>query len=455
MGVVIINGRSYDSVTGLLIDDKQATSSHTTSSQESPDWVSSFVDEAKVKSATKPAASHHSTSLAGSATRSNKQAAVKAELKSAHQANRQIRSARTGKARHGVQESYTLNRRFVRKPVSEIHRAYRESMVDKEIAQAARRLARPASDTRDEFRTTPKVVDDIIAKPQQIKVNTANAKAVASKQAQTADIDQPFNPILTKAQAQHVASVNNQPSLEERLAAEKRRREEMRRREEEAAKARLEQIAAQRRHETKRLNTLSQMLQNVQELEDQKAEEESRAAEIAREAKAAKDSIIKNTKQAKTKRAAKRRFKPSTIFATAGAAAIVVGLGIYIALPTVSIKIAASKAGIDAKQPVTTSGYSIDGTVAYEQGKVTINYRNHSGGEGYSVEQAASSDTNTTIAQEAAKKDANSYHETDAKGKTVYFYNNYASWVNNGIRYTVNSNDYLDDNQILDIANSL
>lgn len=339
MGVVIINGQRYDSTTGLLITDEKQPKP----TREEPDWVGSFIDRRSSKNTANT--NNHATRQIDGVTGTRRRIPV---------------SNSVTHSRHATQASYTLNRRFVRKPISELDHKYKASIVDQEIARAKSKSAQKAT------------------APSQSIDNTFNAR------------------------------------------------------------------------ESARIKSLSQILQNVQDLEDKKAEQADALARAERETEAAKQKTRRNNK-----RQAKRKFKMSTILATAGAAAMAVGLGFYIALPTVSFKIAAINAGIDAKQPIVAQGYSASGAVAYEKGKITINYKNHSGNDGYTLTQASSGETGDQLAREAAQQDSGSYTETNAKGKTVYFYNNYASWVDNGIRYTINSNDYLDDNQILDIANSL
>jgi hypothetical protein len=78
----------------------------------------------------------------------------------------------------------------------------------------------------------------------------------------------------------------------------------------------------------------------------------------------------------------RRRFTPATILSFGLAVAVLAGYLTYANLPSISVRIAASKAGVDAKAPFMPNGYSINGPVAYSPGIVTINYRANGGGNG-------------------------------------------------------------------------
>ena len=54
MGIVIINGKRYDSVTGLMITDNSTTADQKVQSSfdaQTPDWIASYVDEVKHEAA--------------------------------------------------------------------------------------------------------------------------------------------------------------------------------------------------------------------------------------------------------------------------------------------------------------------------------------------------------------------------------------------------------------------
>lgn len=141
--------------------------------------------------------------------------------------------------------------------------------------------------------------------------------------------------------------------------------------------------------------------------------------------------------------------------AAAGAAVVAIAIGFYAFMPSISIKLAANRAGIVAKNPYIPAGYTLDGDVAYQSGRVTTNYRSRSGSDGYSITQETSDGDEAALRQEASAKNDGYYQEVQVDGKTVYMYRDLISWLDNGMKYTINSNDYLDNQQIADIVKSL
>ena len=299
MGIVIINGKKYDSVTGLMINDQGSV--HTASTM--PEWIASYVDKV---SATRQVADTQAHSHANTDNANNTEhSVVEPSTRLVNKISVDVAPTRTvaQSARRNVTASNTLNRRFVKKPLSEsgdyaaegLNRLSNQPSLSERVAKAEKqRQERQASEN-----ITVKV------KP-----------AVRLTPAQTAD------------------------NCDDDVLNE-------------------------------RLSQLSQILQNAQDVD---AEMTGR--------KSAKRS---HNKQKTTHAKSHRKFQMPAIFATAGAMAIVAGIGFYIAMPSISVKMAANKAGIDAKTPYAPAGFTIDGEVAYQTGRITINYRSKSGGDGYSV----------------------------------------------------------------------
>lgn len=377
MGIVIINGKRYDSVTGLMINDTtDSVAIHNTEkiensfSDEMPSWVSSYVGESE-----QSVANHTAESSAEPKAEIHRQAAPS--------------------ARRTVTESRTLNRRFVRKPLSE-NGDYAESIAVKHIKSVTKSIVK--TETKSEVK----------------------ADQIAN-----------FAPLLTRRQAEGV----------KRMSAESKQNISK-----DVAQAKVKPPIKLMPKETKsdsddilneRLSQLSQILQNAQEID---AKQNNR------------DFFPKDKKETSRK----RKFHAPAIFATASAAAVLVAVGVYIAMPSVSIKMAASKAGIDAKNPYVPSGYTIDSDVAYQSGRVTINYRGTHGNGGYSITQEANdSDSDDMLAAKVDNVTNGSYQVMQAGDKTIYRYRDVATWVQDGIQYTINTNNYLDSQQITDIANSL
>ncbi|MDO4870760.1 MAG: DUF4367 domain-containing protein [Candidatus Saccharibacteria bacterium] len=127
----------------------------------------------------------------------------------------------------------------------------------------------------------------------------------------------------------------------------------------------------------------------------------------------------------------------------------------YLNLPNISIRIAASQAGIDAKYPeYKPSGYNISKLPSTNDNQVTVEYRNNQ--QILTLTQQASSFDSKTILENIVKKYAGEAYETDqTKGLTIYSYNNQSTWINGGILYTLAYNSTLSRDQISKIATSL
>ncbi len=160
-----------------------------------------------------------------------------------------------------------------------------------------------------------------------------------------------------------------------------------------------------------------------------------------------------HTKEQVAKRG-RRKFKLSAVAAAVTAVALLLGYGGYLAYPNVQLRIAASKAGLDAKDFYAPSGYKVSGSVAMGEGKLAVNYRGENNAS-YRINQERSNATDADVKNEATIKGKDSFDSLKAGDVNVYRYNDKASWVKNGVRYTLDTNDFLTSDQIVKIANSV
>lgn len=519
MGIVIINGKRYDSVTGLMLSDQTsddvqtapefeaaitpvqkirqeiesadrdeaANATDESASAGMPSWIASYVDEKAVQPA------NNQTKVAAEAP-----AQPKAESAPSYQPRRAMH------ARHGVSASRTLNRRFVKKPLGETGH-YAESMAEKhfeaeQVAKAA--AAKAAKATAD---TTAKAASVATKETKESAIpvrahapkqpalsmwrsaKPASSKSIHIKQTQSPT--EHLSPVLTRRQAESISRLNQQqaPFAERVTQAEQEAYAQAQPAQtfqqeapayQEALSYEAEQPARQAINLSQtvqsqanrsdddddilneRLDQLSQILQNVQDLEaeqNQPARQPERAKTKAnRTSRKAAKATRQTAKQAKASAPrAKRRFRAPAILATAGAMAAIAGIGVYMAMPTVSVKLAANKAGIDVKNPYIPAGYSIDNDVAYQTGRVTVNYRSKNGSDGYSITQETSSDSDATLRQQISEQNGGYYQEYNAGGQKVLLYRDKITWLKDGMKYTIDSNDYLDTTQITDIVKSM
>lgn len=473
MGIVIINGKRYDSVTGLMLSDRrdelELASSETDRLNRTdrtnkadrisqvkpkvddtpPVWVGSYIDgsnedsqvegdtgEAITVRQVKAQPDTTKASEPDSAKQANDRLADYVELftpaddEDADSRAERVEMERTGQtvatvnptvvhsplrlksARRIIQASRTLNRRFVRKPLRETGE-YAESIAVRHIKQvkasAIIESARSVNDIPDE------TIDEVIATtesdftPVLTKSQATNLKALTKKSSHSS---QPVPSTTTPKDTKGESATDDQSALN------------------------LSKLAPTDYDDLMddRIDQLTKILQASNELDQQ-------------------DRTATKRRLGQPK---KHRFRFSTIMATAGAMAIIVGLGVYISLPTISVKLAAGRAGINAKNPYALSGYSLDNNIATQPGKVTISYKSASGNGGYSVTQESDkSTTDYALRLNVSRQNGGSYQEMDVNGKTVLLYGNKATWLAGDMRYTIDGSDLMDSNQLRSIVKSL
>ncbi len=475
MGIVIINGKRYDSVTGLMLSDRrdelELASSETDRLNQTnrtnrdkadrvsqakpkaddtpPVWVGSYIDGSnkddqvegdtgetiavrQVKTQPDAAKASESDSAEQASDRladyvelftpaddeDADSRAEQVEMEKAEQVAAAVSPAvvhsplRLKSARRVIHASRTLNRRFVRKPLRETGE-YAESIAVRHIKQvkasAIIESARSVNDIPDE------TIDEVIATtesdftPVLTKSQATNLKALAKKSSHSS---QPTPSTTTSKDTKGESATDDQSALN------------------------LSKLAPTDYDDLMddRIDQLTKILQASNKLDQQ-------------DRTAAKHRLGQPKKH---------RFRFSTIMATAGAMAIIVGLGVYISLPTISVKLAASRAGINAKNPYALSGYSLDNNIAAQPGKVTISYKSASGNGGYSVTQESDkSTTDYALRLNVSRQNGGSYQEMDVNGKTVLLYGNKATWLAGDMRYTIDGSDLMDSNQLRSIVKSL
>lgn len=472
MGIVIINGKRYDSVTGLMLSDRrdelELASSETDRLNRTnrtnradrvsqvkpkvddtpPVWVGSYIDGGsedsqaesdagetiavrQVKAQLSPTKVPEPDSTEQASDRladyvelftpaddegvdSSAERVETERVEAVATANPTVVHSplRLKSARRIIQASRTLNRRFVKKPLRETGE-YAESIAVRHIKQvkasAIIESARSVNDIPDE------TIDEVIA---------------------TTESD--FTPILTKSQATSLkalakkSSHGNQPAPSTTTSQDTEGESAT----DDQSALNLSKLAPTDYDDLMddRIDQLTKILQASNELDQQ-------------------DRTVAKRRLGQPK---KHRFRFSTIMATAGAMAIIVGLGVYISLPTISVKLAASRAGINAKNPYALSGYSLDNNIAAQPGKVTISYKSASGNGGYSVTQESDkSTTDYALRLNVSRQNGGSYQEMDVNGKTVLLYGNKATWLAGDMRYTIDGSDMMDSNQLRSIVKSL
>lgn len=146
-----------------------------------------------------------------------------------------------------------------------------------------------------------------------------------------------------------------------------------------------------------------------------------------------------------------------TSILTASLALLVLGGYLtYLNLPNISMRVAATRAGIAASFPnYTPDGYRVDGPITYSPGEVAINYRSNTNPAGFTLTQKASNWDSQAVLDNYVNKQTQTYLTYQERGITVYTFGNKAVWVNGGLLYTLDGDAGLGSDQVLRLANSL
>jgi hypothetical protein len=129
----------------------------------------------------------------------------------------------------------------------------------------------------------------------------------------------------------------------------------------------------------------------------------------------------------------------------------------YLNMPNLSVRVAATQAGINATYPdYQPDGYRLDGAIAAQEGKVQMKFASNSGPQNYVITQEKSTWDSSAVVDNLVKPASNdSYVTTNERGLTIYTFDGNAAWVNGGILYTVGGDAPLSSEQIRRIATSL
>jgi hypothetical protein len=183
---------------------------------------------------------------------------------------------------------------------------------------------------------------------------------------------------------------------------------------------------------------------------------------ISKNSKSIKEQMIAETfsklaaGQQAEKEALKRKSKIVNIFAIVIGLLIIIGFFVYINLPSISVDIASSQSGIKATYPeYRPDGYSLSGPATYDNGKVTMRFRNDDDSQEFTITETKSSWDSSAVKDKVNKDSKGLFITTEENGLTIYTYNGNAAWVNGGILYTITSNALLSNSQIRHIVTSL
>lgn len=156
-----------------------------------------------------------------------------------------------------------------------------------------------------------------------------------------------------------------------------------------------------------------------------------------------------------------KRSTTSKFTRYASTLAVITLLGGYVAylnIPSISMKVAASRAGFAASLPnYTPGGYSLKGPIAYTPGQVTVDFHANTDDRSFSIKQQPTTWDSVALLENFVTKQSKSYLTYQDRGLTIYIYNgSSAAWVNGGKMYSLEGkNSQLDTDQLLKLATSM
>jgi hypothetical protein len=170
------------------------------------------------------------------------------------------------------------------------------------------------------------------------------------------------------------------------------------------------------------------------------------------------EAMAKAPSHAEHKKAPRTKKSPRALSIASASLALVLlgGYFTYLNMPSLSVRVAAAQAGINATYPTyRPDGYRLDGPVAYTDGEVSMKFASNAGPQGFSIAQKKMAWDSSAVEQDVNQKTAGSYSTSTVGGLTIYIYGNNASWVNGGILYSLSGNAPLSSDQIDRIASSM
>lgn len=168
----------------------------------------------------------------------------------------------------------------------------------------------------------------------------------------------------------------------------------------------------------------------------------------------------KLAKQKRRHRAAHKLGVSPRFISTAAASLAVlllVGFFAYQNVPSISVRMAASKAGFAAKLPgYQPSGFALSGPVQAGPGVVTLNFNSNGDDRSFQISQRPSSWNSESLLSNFVESKPQPYERHQEAGKTIYTYeDSNATWVSGGVWYQIEGNSSLTTEQLLRIASSL
>lgn len=125
-------------------------------------------------------------------------------------------------------------------------------------------------------------------------------------------------------------------------------------------------------------------------------------------------------------------------------------------LAGLSMRVASARAGVKGNIPdYQPAGFTLGKSISYKPGEISLKYKSNSDNRHFQIVQATSNWNSATLLENYVASNHPNYQTVTPKGKTVYLYDNNATWVDSGIWYRVEGDSKLNSDQLQNIANGL
>jgi len=126
-------------------------------------------------------------------------------------------------------------------------------------------------------------------------------------------------------------------------------------------------------------------------------------------------------------------------------------------VPNLSMKVAATRAGVDASIPgYRPSGFSFRGPIDYTTGRVTVSFKSNSDSRQYDLTEQNSNWNSEALLSNYIIAQSKQYQTFLDHGRTLFIYDgSNATWVDNGIWYQIEGQSSLTTDQLIRISSSL
>ena len=135
---------------------------------------------------------------------------------------------------------------------------------------------------------------------------------------------------------------------------------------------------------------------------------------------------------------------------------LLVGFVAYQNVPNLAIRLATTRAGVEGSLPsYQPAGFGVSGPIHYKQGEITISYKSHTDNRGFQVSQRNSQWNSETLLENHVASGQRAFQTYQDNGKTIYIYDDNATWVDGGVWYEIEGNSSLNSDQLLRMASSM